>query len=138
MHRARRALALVALLLVLLGFPVPGRAAPLRCFPETGFCIGDGFAEYWASHGGLAQFGLPLTGERAETLEDGKQYTVQYFERAPLRGAPGERRAERYPPRPVRPPDPGGGLSHRRGGGGAGPRPGRAARRHALFPGDGA
>ncbi|MEO5951914.1 MAG: sortase, partial [Chloroflexia bacterium] len=32
--------------------------------------------------GGLAQFGYPISEEFVETLEDGKPYTVQYFERA--------------------------------------------------------
>jgi polysaccharide biosynthesis protein PslG len=30
----------------------------------------------------LPQFGYPISEEIAETLEDGKSYTVQYFERA--------------------------------------------------------
>ena len=34
------------------------------------------------SNGGLPQFGYPLSEELTETLEDGKPYTVQYFERA--------------------------------------------------------
>ncbi|HYP19030.1 MAG TPA: N-acetylmuramoyl-L-alanine amidase, partial [Chloroflexia bacterium] len=32
--------------------------------------------------GGLAQFGFPISEEYKETLEDGRSYTVQYFERA--------------------------------------------------------
>jgi hypothetical protein len=46
-------------------------------FPETGHSLGGPFRAYWESHGGLAQFGLPLT---EEITENGK--TVQWFERA--------------------------------------------------------
>ncbi len=53
-------------------------------FPETGHNLGGGFRDYWTANGGLAQFGFPLTEERREQLEDGNQYTVQYFERARL------------------------------------------------------
>ncbi len=56
-------------------------AAP-ACFQETGQCLGGRFLDYWQTNGGLAQFGFPLTGEQPELLEDGKIYTVQYFERA--------------------------------------------------------
>jgi choice-of-anchor B domain-containing protein len=51
-------------------------------FNETGHNLGGRFLDFWQAHGGLAQFGYPLTEEFTETLEDGKPYTVQYFERA--------------------------------------------------------
>ncbi|MDQ2805608.1 MAG: DUF1080 domain-containing protein [Chloroflexota bacterium] len=52
-------------------------------FSQTGHTIGGGFWPYWQRGGGLAQFGLPLTDEFAETSAvDSKPYTVQYFERA--------------------------------------------------------
>jgi len=52
-------------------------------FPQTGHSIGGGFRDYWEAHGGLAQYGYPLTDEFAETSAiDGKTYNVQYFERA--------------------------------------------------------
>ncbi|HEX5501506.1 MAG TPA: DUF4232 domain-containing protein [Thermomicrobiales bacterium] len=51
-------------------------------FPQTGHNVRGAFLDYWAAHGGLAQFGYPLSEEFRETLEDGKTYTVQYFERA--------------------------------------------------------
>jgi hypothetical protein len=60
-------------------------AAPLPdalYFTETGHNLRAGFRAYWEANGGLAQFGYPLTEEFTETLEDGQQYTVQYFERA--------------------------------------------------------
>jgi hypothetical protein len=53
-----------------------------RYFPETGHVIAGRFLTYWEANGGLAQFGYPLTEQITETLEDGKPYTVQYFERA--------------------------------------------------------
>lgn len=48
-------------------------------FPETGYRVGGAFLEYWQAHGGLAQFGYPISPE----LQDEKsRLTVQYFERA--------------------------------------------------------
>ena len=54
------------------------------CFAETGQCIRGPFLDYWQANGGLARNGYPLTDERREVLEDGKEYTVQYFERVRL------------------------------------------------------
>jgi N-acetylneuraminic acid mutarotase len=55
---------------------------PLR-FPETGKTIGGAFRDYWERNGGLAQQGFPITDEfRERSATDGKEYTVQYFERA--------------------------------------------------------
>lgn len=54
-----------------------------RTFAETGKQVCGRFLEYWQANGGLAQQGLPLSGEFTEVNElDGKPYTVQYFERA--------------------------------------------------------
>lgn len=55
-----------------------------RCFPETGHCIQGHFLTYWEARGSLALNGYPLTDEHVEVLEDGKPYTVQYFERTRL------------------------------------------------------
>jgi hypothetical protein len=65
----------------------PGGQQPNRqsaqTFPQTGHVVGGGFAAYWQQHGGLAQFGYPLTDEFTEkSATNGKPYTVQYFERA--------------------------------------------------------
>lgn len=57
------------------------RAADCISFPETGQTLCDRFLDYWNAHGGLAINGYPLTAARMETLEDGKQYLVQWFER---------------------------------------------------------
>ena len=58
--------------------PAPGETF----FPETGHHVRPGFLAYWQQHGGLAQFGYPLSEEFTEQLEDGREYRVQYFERA--------------------------------------------------------
>ncbi len=58
--------------------PIPGQ----RYFPETGHNLGWGFRDFWERNGGLMQFGYPITEEIRETLEDGREHTVQYFERA--------------------------------------------------------
>ncbi|MGI8687055.1 MAG: DUF4397 domain-containing protein [Thermomicrobiales bacterium] len=52
-------------------------------YAATGHTLGGVFKTYWESHGGLAQFGYPITEEYQEvSLTDGKTYTTQYFERA--------------------------------------------------------
>ena len=53
-------------------------------FAETGHNLRGRFADYWRAKGALPQFGYPISEEFVETLEDGKPYTVQYFERARL------------------------------------------------------
>ncbi len=51
-------------------------------FTQTQHNMRGGFKTYWEQHGGLAQFGYPITEEFQETNPvDGKVYTVQYFER---------------------------------------------------------
>jgi hypothetical protein len=52
-------------------------------FSVVGHTLRGGFRSYWEGHGGLAQFGYPLTEEFVEvSATDGKSYTTQYFERA--------------------------------------------------------
>ncbi len=55
-----------------------------HCFAETGACASAGLLDYWQRQGGLARFGFPLTNVRDETLEDGRRYQVQWFERVRL------------------------------------------------------
>ena len=74
-------LALLVGPLLALGPTAPAAAQAERCFPETGFCVRGRFLDRWTNNGGLAINGYPITAERTETLEDGKQYTVQWFER---------------------------------------------------------
>jgi hypothetical protein len=54
-----------------------------QLFPETGMRVGGKFLAYWREHGGLAQQGYPISDEFTEVSDlDGKEYLVQYFERA--------------------------------------------------------
>ncbi len=51
-------------------------------FPATGHRIAQPFLSYWQSHGGLEQFGYPLTGLLTEPdPQTGAGRLVQYFER---------------------------------------------------------
>lgn len=69
--------------------PVGGINA--RFFTETGHNLAL-FRAYWERNDGLEQFGLPITEELKEvSSEDGKSYTVQYFERARLEYHPEKR-----------------------------------------------
>ncbi|HEX5505772.1 MAG TPA: hypothetical protein VFW96_24355 [Thermomicrobiales bacterium] len=80
--RLRPSIVVALTLAVGLSFAAPRAAsAQQQCFPETGQCIQGRFLDYWAAHGGLAINGYPLTGEIQQQLEDGRTYTVQYFER---------------------------------------------------------
>ena len=55
----------------------------LDTLSPTGFKPSTRFAPYWQNNGGLPLFGYPITGERLEkSPTDGKQYIVQWFERA--------------------------------------------------------
>ena len=57
--------------------------AERRYFAESGHSLAEPFKGYWEGHGELAQFGYPLTEAfREMSIDDGKPYTVQYFERA--------------------------------------------------------
>lgn len=53
-----------------------------RYFPETGYTVSGPFMRYWNANGGLSMFGLPISPERYEQGEDGRNYLVQWFERA--------------------------------------------------------
>lgn len=67
----------------LLGVSVGFAQASCQTFPETGKTVCGRFLQYWQSHGGLAQQGLPISDALGEVSDvDGKTYTVQYFERA--------------------------------------------------------
>ena len=57
-------------------------AAGARHFPETGHTLRGSFLDYWQATGGLAQHGYPLSEVFTQRLEDGREYQVQYFERA--------------------------------------------------------
>ena len=68
---------LILVTLIVAGTPASARAAGSRYFPETGHNVPEIFASYWAAHGGLSRYGLPLTKPYA----DGP-LTIQWFERA--------------------------------------------------------
>ncbi|PZS02066.1 MAG: hypothetical protein DLM69_04385 [Candidatus Chloroheliales bacterium] len=52
-------------------------------FAATGHTVKGRFLAYWQQHGGLSQFGYPISDEFQERSELNSQtYTVQYFERA--------------------------------------------------------
>ncbi len=49
----------------------------------TGHNLGETFRRWWEGNGGLARFGYPLSEEfREASTTAGREYTVQYFERA--------------------------------------------------------
>ena len=53
-------------------------------FPTTRHSLSNTpgpFKDYWEAHGGLAQFGYPISEQIQEVSADGKSYDVQYFER---------------------------------------------------------
>lgn len=59
-------------------------------FKETGKTICGRFLAHWQEHGGLAQYGYPISKEFVEASElNGKYYRVQYFERAVFELHPG-------------------------------------------------
>jgi hypothetical protein len=56
---------------------------PAQAAPTRDHTISPRFAAYWQAHGGLAQYGYPLSDELSEVSDlDGQAYMVQYFERA--------------------------------------------------------
>jgi type VII secretion-associated serine protease mycosin len=55
--------------------------AGAQFFAETQHNLGGAFLAYWQRHGGLPVFGFPISEEFVEKGEDGREYTVQYFER---------------------------------------------------------
>jgi Domain of unknown function (DUF4397) len=58
-------------------------------YAQTGHTLGGIFKTYWEQHGGLAQFGYPISEEYPEvSLTDGKTYITQYFERARFENHP--------------------------------------------------
>jgi hypothetical protein len=53
-----------------------------RTFLGTGKVLCGKFLSYWQGHGGLPQFGYPISNQFSEKSPlDGKEYVVQYFER---------------------------------------------------------
>lgn len=84
-------------------FPKAGSQGGCLFFEQTGHSICEPFLSYWRAHGlefdgrrgssfaeSLALFGQPLSGAQLETLEDGRTYVVQWFERARFEDHAGE------------------------------------------------
>lgn len=76
-------------------FPQTGNQPGCRYFAETGQSVCGAILAAWRANGleldgrpgkseaeSLALFGLPISPPQTETLSDGRQYTVQWFERA--------------------------------------------------------
>ncbi len=76
-------------------FPQTGNQPDCRYFPETNQSVCGAILAAWRSDGleldgrpgksegeNLALFGLPISPPQVETLSDGREYTVQWFERA--------------------------------------------------------
>ncbi|MGI8588134.1 MAG: S8 family serine peptidase [Chloroflexia bacterium] len=64
--------------------PVPAQSSTsdLTYFPQVQHTLRGPFLRYWTAHGGLPIFGYPVGEEFQEvSLSDGKEYTVQYFQR---------------------------------------------------------
>ena len=64
--------------------PRSGAAYPNQIyFPESRHTLGGLFRQFWENNGALTVFGYPLSEEFLEiNPQDGKTYTVQYFERS--------------------------------------------------------
>ena len=61
----------------------PTVGADTLYFPQVQHQMATPFLQYWQQHGGLAQFGFPISEPILEQSDvDGKTYLVQYLERA--------------------------------------------------------
>ena len=56
-------------------------AATTLYFPQTKHAAGGAFLKYWLNNGGLSRLGYPVTEEMAYKDNNGKTWTVQFFER---------------------------------------------------------
>jgi hypothetical protein len=62
--------------------PVAGAPGEALFFVESGHSLSAGFRDFWQRGGGLAVFGLPLSGEFRARDAAGQLRTLQYLERA--------------------------------------------------------
>ena len=67
--------------------PVPALGGGMY-FLETGHNVAPPFSTFWIRNGELAVFGYPISEPFTQRLENGREYTVQYFERARLEHHP--------------------------------------------------
>ena len=81
MHRRiiRWSMGLLLVLLTASSIPAASAQSDARYFGETSHYLRGAFRYFWDSHGGLANFGFPITEEYIRK-SDGR--IVQYFERA--------------------------------------------------------
>ncbi|HUS14103.1 MAG TPA: hypothetical protein VM536_03700 [Chloroflexia bacterium] len=79
-------------------FYVGPPAAPTErlYYPQTGYSVTGPFRAYWDTLGknAVAVLGYPISGLTVERLDDGHDYTVQYFERVRLEWHPENRGTE--------------------------------------------
>jgi hypothetical protein len=75
----RWSMALLLILLTATAIPAASAQGDARYFGETSHYLRGAFRYFWESHGGLANFGFPITEEYIRK-SDGR--IVQYFERA--------------------------------------------------------
>lgn len=71
----------------------PAIVLPVLTYPgafvdENGYKVGGAIRMFREAHGGVPIFGLPMSNERPQMLEDGNLYTVQCFERTWLQWDP--------------------------------------------------
>jgi hypothetical protein len=59
----------------------PAATAGVRFFAETGHTLRGEFRSFWEQQGGLPIFGFPISEVFSERGEDGRDYSVQYFQR---------------------------------------------------------
>src|SRR5204863_9715235 len=80
----------------------PNQSAGSLLFKPTGKRLGGVFLQYWQEHGGLSQFGYPISDELTEVSPlNGKPYRVQYFERALFEYHPENADSSSAPPNDV-------------------------------------
>lgn len=69
----------------------PPQQAQARWYYETKVSIGGAILQHFDKLGGVTRYGLPITGEIGNViLEDGRAWTVQFFERGLLHWRAGE------------------------------------------------
>lgn len=67
----------------------PVTAAGVLYYPETGHSLSGPFADYFNAHGGLMQFGFPITEPyTGANMTNSTQYVQQFFQRARMEWHP--------------------------------------------------